>query len=239
MLMKHPSLIILSASAFLLFPLVASAHEHRVFQIGDKQYSIIVGTLNEPATVDDRSGIEVSVQELGKASGAASDDGPSGTPVEGLAGTLKVEVSAGDQKKTFELEPKDEQPGWYGAVFHPTIQTTYSYRLTGTINKVPIDVTYTCNPAGHVVSEEDKNPIKISDNVTQTLKGGAFGCPIAKEETYFPQKADSMADLTAKMDTMENAQKGINYGWIGFVTGIVGMALGIIALARTRKRPMI
>jgi hypothetical protein len=215
---------------------MASAHEHRVFTIGGKPYNITVGSLNEPVYVDDRSGVEVIVSDLSKPSTTgASDDGPAGAPVTGLETTLKVEVSAGTQKKTFDLEPEDT-PGSYRAVFYPTVQTTYAYRLTGTVNNVPVDLTYTCSPAATTDTPEDKTPVKISDQVTQTLKGGAFGCPEAKADAEFPETGVPVADLTSRVLALETAHGGFDTGTVGIIAGLAGILVGAGAWMHAKKR---
>lgn len=71
-----------------------------------------------------------------------------------LESTLKVEVSAGEAKSLFDLKPSFDNPGVYKAVFFPTIATTYNFRLQGKINDIPVDIPFSCNPAGHPKSEE-------------------------------------------------------------------------------------
>lgn len=36
-----------------------SGHERRLYTIGDQDYLFVVGSMNEPALVDDKSGVEV------------------------------------------------------------------------------------------------------------------------------------------------------------------------------------
>jgi hypothetical protein len=62
---------------------------------------------------------------------------PNAKPVEGLEKTLKVEVKAGPHARVFELSPRFREPGKYDAVFYPTVATTYSYRVVGTLNGTP------------------------------------------------------------------------------------------------------
>ena len=99
---------ILSAAAvlgvLLLAPLTALAHEHDMFQIGDKQYQFVVGSLNEPVVVDDKTGVDLTVTSGGGAPTRSPDGGMDGpptksAPVTGLDKTLQVEISAGSQKK--------------------------------------------------------------------------------------------------------------------------------------------
>ena len=64
--------------------------------------------------------------------------------VEGLEKDLKFEISAGDKKKVFVIEPAFEDPGHYEAVFYPTVETTYNYRLFGAINNVTLSLDFQC-----------------------------------------------------------------------------------------------
>ena len=189
------------ATGLLLAPAFAFAHEHRGFTVGDKQYSVTIGSMNDPVTVDDKSGVEITVNEIGGEHDfvmepMADSDEHAGYPVEGLEKTLKVEVQAGDQKKTFDLRATWGEVGSYYAVFYPTVQTTYTYRLFGTINGETFDVPFSCNPAGHPQTEPNNTPVKLSESVTQTEKTGAFGCPASKAELSFPEPAKTLAELS-------------------------------------------
>jgi hypothetical protein len=106
-------------------------------------------------------------------------------PVEGLEKTLKVEVKAGPQTRAFELKPAFRQPGHYEAYFFPTVATTYTYRFHGTVNGVPVDLSFACNPTGHVATD-DKNVVKLSNEVTRKALIGSYGCPAARQEAEFP-----------------------------------------------------
>lgn len=161
---------------------IASAHESQVFKIGESEYSFVVGSLNEPIFVDDKSGVDLRVSKNEK-------------PVTGLEATLKVEVSAGDKKKTMDLSPAYNNPGAYSAAFYPTVATTYSYRFFGNVAEHPVDITFTCNPGGHTETDEDTTPLKISDAVTRIKQSGAFSCPRPKTEAGFPENAPSLNEL--------------------------------------------
>src|SRR5579872_6392467 len=118
-----------------------SAHERDTFKIGDKYYVLTVGSLNEPFVVDNISGVDLRAAQL---AGAPSGSTGKGTPVTGLERTLKVELSAGAKKQTLSFDPSDEAPGAYAANFIPTVQTTYTYRIFGTVNGAPVDLTFAC-----------------------------------------------------------------------------------------------
>jgi hypothetical protein len=85
----------------------------------------------------------------------------------------------------FELSPRFREPGKYDAVFYPTVATTYSYRVVGTVNGTPFDVTFSCSPAGHVATE-DKSVVKVTPDVTRKGLRGSFGCPRSRGEAEFP-----------------------------------------------------
>ncbi len=229
--------LILCALAATLLPYIVSAHERRTYDIGGKTYQIVIGSLNEPLIVDDKSGLDLTVTQGGGMPTMGPDgdmDGPpsAGIPIQGLDQTLKLEMSAGNQKKNYDLAPAYGKPGSYKTTFFPTIQTTFTYRLFGTINKVPVDLSFTCNPAGHPQAEEDKNLIKISDTVTQKLKTGAFGCAEAKSDFGFPEAAATTFDLQSQSQTLASKIKTTR---ILAITGVVITVLGTFLAMRSRK----
>ena len=216
------------ATLLLLLPLAASAHEHDTFTINGKTYTFVVGSLNEPLVVDDKSGLDLTIT---KGSGMATMgpdgdmDGPpsASTPVTGLEDTLKVEMVAGDTKQPFDLSPQYGKPGAYETTFYPTVATTFSYHLTGTIDSTPVDLTFTCVPEGTPKAADDTTSLKLSDSVTRTLHSGAFGCPLPKEDLGFPEKAV----------TLVSAKNSTTSMWaIGF--GLIGAILGLVAISRRR-----
>lgn len=205
-------------AAFALMPGIARAHETQVFEIGGKMYQFVVGSLNEPLVVDDKSGVELQVKDLGAhVEGMVHDDGHDhggGAAVTGLEEALQVELIAGDAKKTLDFAPIYGAPGAYKAPFYPTVATTLSYRVFGTLNDTPVDLTFTCSPAGHVVAKEDATEVEISEGVTRHKKSGAFGCPVEKEGMGFPEPS-------ADIQTLKSA---------GGSAGTVALALSVAAL---------
>src|SRR6185369_11292823 len=140
-----------------------------------------------------------------KGSGAATMsadggmDGPAvgSTPVTGLDQTLKVEISAGGQKKTFDLSPQYGKPGAYSATFYPTVATTLSYRFFGTVDGNKVDVIFTCLPEGATKAADDNTAHDVGNGVMQTMKSGAFGCPMSKESLGFPEPSATLGSLEA------------------------------------------
>ena len=210
---------------------LVSAHERDTYKIGDKSYLITIGSLNEPFVVDEMSGVDLRVSEVG-ANGGTSKAAAKGTPVTGLERTLKVELSAGDKRKTLLFDPSDEVPGAYGATFIPTVQTTYSYRIFGTINGSAIDLTFSCMPGEVSESAEDNSQVKMSDGVTRLHRVGGFGCPEAKSSLGFPEPALSSYELAQSNQKLEvEAQSASKQASTARALGAAGLIAGLLVIA--------
>src|SRR6476661_9667780 len=78
---------------------IAFAHQRELFNIGGKDYLLVVGSQNEPIFVDDKSGVDFFAYTPDPKDPMNSQ--ANGTkPVEGLENTLKVIVSAGNKNQT-------------------------------------------------------------------------------------------------------------------------------------------
>ncbi len=77
----------------------AFAHQRQLFTIGDKDYLFVVGSLNEPIFVDDKSGVDFAAY-WPNATDPLNSDANGTRPIEGLEKMLKVEISAGNKNKT-------------------------------------------------------------------------------------------------------------------------------------------
>jgi len=215
--------------ALTINPLPASAHGHTSFEIKGKIYSFTIGSLNEPIAVDDKTGLDLRVVSM--AHHDASEGEHAGAPVEGLDKTLQLELIAGDKKKTLSISPAFGAPGSYRANFVPTVQTTYGYRLFGTIDNVPFDYTWQCNPAGHPAMPTDKTETKISEGVTRVEAAGSFGCPVAKADLGFPEASASIADLNNKVANSAPVSRAN----AGIVLGAVALLVGVGSLMKKRS----
>ncbi len=134
---------ILACALLAAMPLLALAHESRA--IGDGQYQIVVGFMNEPVFAGDKSGLEFWVTEVSAATPSA-DEEAEGTPVEGLVETLQAEVIFEDQTMALPLTALWSEPGAYYSVFFPAAPGDYTFRIYGTIGETEIDETFTSGP---------------------------------------------------------------------------------------------
>lgn len=178
--------VALTLAALLWLPMASEAHQRQLLQVGRADYLIVIGSLAEPVFTGDKSGVDLTILTPDPADPMDSRAAQA-KPVEGLEKTLKVEVKAGPHARVFELEPRFREPGKYDAVFYPTVATTYAYRVFGTLGGAPFDVTFTCNPAGHMAGE-DRSVVRVSADVTRKGLRGSFGCPRNRSEAEFPPR---------------------------------------------------
>ena len=170
------------------------AHQRALFTINGKDYLFVIGSLNEPASVDDKTGVDF--RGIWPNSTDPTNSRANGTqPIVGLENMLKVEILAGNKNMTSDLEPAFDELGSYESKpFYPTIPTTYSYRIFGDINGTNFDVTFACNPAGGEATQSDNSTVQISQNVERKALLGGFGCP--EERIGFPEPYVSQFDLS-------------------------------------------
>ncbi|MEI6864293.1 MAG: hypothetical protein WCK46_02945 [Candidatus Adlerbacteria bacterium] len=210
----------------LCMPFVASAHQHAMFTVGKSTYTFTIGSLNEPLVVDDKSGVDLTVTKgAGMATMSADGDmdGPAAAsvPVSGLDQTLKVEISAGSQKKVLALAPQYGKPGAFAAAFYPTVATTLSYRFFGTVDGNAIDVTFTCLPEGATKAADDTTHHDVGGGVMQTMKSGGFGCPMNKESLGFPEPSTSIHSLAGDVGSART------YSYVAIALGVLALGLAV------------
>jgi hypothetical protein len=227
--------------AFLCVASPASAHERDTFKIGGKYYVLTVGSLNEPFVVDNISGVDLRVAQVaGPAGNGSSKEAGKGTPVTGLERTLKVELAAGDKRETLSFDPSNAAPGSYVASFIPTVQTTYSYRIFGTIDGSAVDVIFTCAIGEVSETAEDNTQSKVSDSVTRLNKIGAFACPAPRKSMGFPEPSLSAYELSQNTQSLaaaaQMAGKQAATAQVMAIAGIVAGFLGIAVAGIARKR---
>jgi hypothetical protein len=229
----------LTLALALLTPVLSSAHERQLINIGGTDYLFVVGSLGEPVVVDDKTGVELRVQ-IADPKDPTNSSALGAKPLLGLEQALKVEIIAGEKKKTFDLTTVYGTLGSYKAVFFPTVKTALTYRFTGTINNTPIDLSFFCAPEGSKAAE-DKTEAVLGAGVTRMYKNGQFGCPMGKEELGFPEEGMSLLglhdDIHGEMsgmmnDMMNDSQKGRASAALAF--GLIGTLLGAIALWKSR-----
>ncbi len=169
----------------------AQAHESR--EIGD--YTFVVGFLDEPVYAGQKSGLDLRIA-IGE------------TPLEGAEETLQAEVIFGQQSRDLQIEPRFGEPGTYRSVFFPTAAGPYTFRISGQLDGVEIDESFTSGP--ETFSE------------VQDTAGGQF--PVV-----YPAVGDLARDAEAGADAATTA-------WIALALGAAGLVAGLVAIGLSLAR---
>lgn len=214
--------------ALMFIPAVSSAHQTQMYEINGVEYQMVIGSLNEPVIVDDKTGFSLDIIRDGQFFVGAQD-------------SLQVELLSGDKSKVLNLSPVHGAEGAYKAPFIATVPTTLTYRVFGTLENTPVDLSFTCNPAGHPQAEENTTATPISEGVVQTLQRGAFGCPQAKEAFGFPEEAPSaytvqtaVADLQDAAEDQEENGSSNTLPLIAIVISLLSSALAYKAYTQKK-----
>jgi hypothetical protein len=185
-----------------LLPLTTAAHERR--EVGNGQYEMVVGFLDEPAFVGLKNELDLRVHSLTPSASPTTDEsaGTEGIPVEGLTGSLQAEVIFGDQSMELPLEPRFGEPGAYRSVFFPMAEGDYTFHIFGEIEGVAIDETFTSGPE-------------------------TFGPVEPVEPLQFPKEDSASGDDASAAAGM--VRGGDSGGGIGSLIGNFGLGLVVFA----------
>jgi hypothetical protein len=197
-LFRLPAALFAVALALLISSGTALAHGH--VEVG--KYELVIGFMNEPAIQSEVNGLDlrVSVHE-------------SGAPVTGLEETLQAEISYGATTQPLELRARWGQEGAYTADVIPTEAGDYTFRIFGTIEGEPVDVSMTSSP-------------------------DTFSSVGAKESIAFPAAEATPAELAATAAVaQQTATVALVVGGLGLLLGAAGLAFGLSARRATREQP--
>jgi hypothetical protein len=197
---SHVSIRALAIAIALTLLAAPAALAHVDVDVGDGKYVLEVGFRDEPAFAGQPNAVYLHVGEYGTG----------GTkPVDGLASTLKAEVSKDGQTLSPPLVPMGD--GAYEAVFVPTETGDYTFHITGTIGDAPVDETITSGPS-------------TFDSV-QPLSAIAFP----------PQQEGASAVETAVQNAEAAAAMARNLAIAGIVVGLLGLIAAGVAMARAAR----
>jgi hypothetical protein len=197
-LFRLPAALFAVTLAVILSTGTALAHGH--VEVG--QYELVIGFRSEPAIQGEVNGLDlrVSVHE-------------SGAPVTGLEETLKAEISYGATTQPLELRARWGEEGAYTADIIPTEAGDYTFRIFGTIEGEPLDVSMTSSP-------------------------DTFSSVGAKESIAFPAPEATPAELAATAAAAQRtATIALAVGGLGLLLGAAGLAFGLRARRVSRKQP--
>lgn len=198
MIVRLPAALFVAALALLISSGTALAHGH--VEVG--KYELVIGFRNEPAIQSEVNGLDlrVSVKETGE-------------PVVGLEEMLKAEITYGASTQPLELRARWGQDGAYTADIIPTEAGDYTFRIFGSIEGEPVDVSMTSSP-------------------------DTFSSVGSKESIAFPAPEATPAELAATAAAaQQTAMIALVVGGLGLLLGAAGLAFGLRARRRSGEQP--
>ena len=195
-----------------------SAHERRTVA---GKYTFVVGWLTEPALLEEPNGIDLRITSV-----------QTNEPVEGAENSLKADVSAGGQTKTFELKARFGQRGAYTADLIPTRAGSWSFRFYGTLDGTPIDERFESGPGRF----NDVQPTGDLQFPAQVPSAGELAQRLGQPAEAGRPAAETSPDVQRALDRADQARTtATTFGAAGIAVGLAGMALAAYALASSRR----
>ncbi len=177
----------------LIILLAAAIYANAVFahsRVDVGEYSLIVGWVEEPVIVGERNALFLQVLQ-------------GETPINGVEGTLEVELSYAGRSFFGNIEPSGDAGIYHVPVF-PTVRGQYQVLLTGAIQDTPIDVTI--DPEEVLAASALQFPQPLPDSI-------------------------ALANEIEQLQTDLNSARAMAIA--GIVAGIVGVLTGVFAIIRS------
>ena len=193
----------------------ALAHEERT--VGTFHFAVGFG--NEPAYTGEENSVQLFLHD-------AQD-----RPVTNLTDTLSVEVVYGGQKMTLPLEPDFEvgefgTPGDYRAWFFPTQPGDYTFHFTGSIKGQEVDESFTSGPTTF-------SSVADPTNVQFPVKEPPVSQVASLTQRLSARLQEAVAGQQRAQDSANSAK---TIGYVGIGVGAVGLLVGALAVAISRRR---
>ena len=196
----------------------ASAHERRTVA---GRYTFVVGWLTEPALLEEPNGLDLRITNV-----------QTNEPVEGAEKSLKADVTAGGQTRTFELKARFGQRGAYTADLIPTRAGSWSFRFYGTLDGTPIDERFESGPGRF----DDVRPKGDLQFPAQVPSAGELAQRLGQPAEAGRPAAEPSPDVQRALDRADQARTtAIAFGVAGIAVGLAGTALAVYALAASRR----
>ena len=232
----HPTLssrllrvaFVLGTAALLAALVVAPASAHEEKQVG--RYSFVIGFGTEPAYAGQPNSLQVLISRDGKpATDLASQlDGLMAHAYYGSKADLKLENAM------MPLEPNfgDDwgTPGDYRSFFVPTQPGAYTFTLEGKLGAQKINLVV---PSGPETFGDVNDPAKTALPAVKDPTTGQLAQRLDREATRV--NATMAAAAAAQRDAEDAAGQARTLALGGLLVGAVGLVLGGLALARSRR----
>ena len=179
------------------------------------QYRIEIGWLTEPIVSGETNALELYVSELEP--GVEPEDQIFKDGISDLKNTLKVSLVFKDDKIILPLVPDHNIAGKYLAFVNPTVSGYYQADIVGTINETPVNLSM------HPPKVAERSYIEFPEPADLTVT----------------QIIDSHTALISEISDLKKSVKSIqesnnqDFGYIGTIIGVIGIAIAAVALLRT------
>jgi len=201
----------------LLIPsLTVPAFGHTVDSVGE--YRLEIGWMNEPVVSGETNGIELFVSNLDPELDLEDQSFIEG--IGGLQRSLKVQLVYQDHKIMLPLTADHNIPGKYYAFVNPTVSGYYQANILGNIDKTNVSLSM------HPPKVEERSYIEFPEPSDLTLTQLIDG------HTTLLGDVNNIKESIAKL---ENKNQESDIGYVGAVSGIIGIAIAITALTKARK----
>ena len=202
--------------------MLGAAYGHTVDSVGE--YRLEIGWMNEPVVSGETNAIEFYVNPLipcpeisNPITCAESQEFQNG--IEGLKKTVKIQLLYKDESITLPLSPDHDIPGKYYAFVNPTVSGFYQANILGTIIDTPISLSMHPPKVAERSYIEFPEPSDIT--VTQMIDGHTA-------------LIEDISDMKKSINNLEEKQSN-NIGYVGIGAGVIGIAIAIIALGKSKN----
>ena len=195
---------------------------HTVDAVGE--YRVEIGWMNEPVVSGETNAIEFYVSPLIPCTDipeaikcAESQEFQDG--ILDLKKTVKIKLMYKDESITLPLSPDHNIPGKYYAFVNPTVSGFYQANILGIIVDTPISLSMHPPKVDERAYIEFPEPSDIT--VTQMIDGHTA-------------LIEDISDMKKSINNLEEKQSN-NIGYVGIGAGVIGIAIAIIALGKSKN----